>query len=70
MRIRLLTDTVSNGAYFSAGEECDWPDGDAKRLIATGYAEQISNEQPECMMVADGGSKAVLDRPRPKLRGR
>ena len=66
MMIRLLSDRVSGGNYYWSGEVYDWPDDDARRLIRAGQAEQV--REPECAMVATG-SKAVLDKPRPRFTG-
>lgn len=67
MRIRMLSDRTNGSQWFWAGEVYDYPDSEAKRLIAAHQAELV--EGPECAMVGSGTEKMVQDRPRTRIGG-
>jgi len=62
MRIRIKVSMAGSTGAWDAGQTVDWPDAqDARRLIASGHAE---NAEPETAELPPSPRTAELPRPR------
>lgn len=63
MRIRLLVALAGHDQSWSPGEEADFAEADAGRLMAAGYAERVEAVETAAVEVAE---RAVLPAPAPR----
>lgn len=62
MQLVIKTGIATGGPAFEEGDVVDWPDAEAKRLIAKGYAEEAT---PEEIKTAGKKAKRYLPPPPP-----
>ena len=68
MRVKLLTTMAGPDGCFGPGSTADLPEGQARALVAFGYAEPVDPmpPAPETATRPDRSEKAVAPRPRKK----
>ena len=69
MKVRFLVDfqgVETNGSFFRAGDEWDFPQGDAVRLVVDGRAEAVEPEGAEEAAVTAASTDESAPDPAPE----